>query len=166
MRHTKHTRTSLLSLRRPARKGTRRGPNFKHEKKTQPELDFEQRFLFPMQQAGQIYGLHFHALRFNAGLGSWYEPDFTALDSEDNRLLVYEVKGPHVYEDSTVKFKACALLYPWVSWTWAERDSAGNWIVLPANPSTPTPPALDHNRLTPGSPSPLQKLVDTQKGKA
>lgn len=134
MRTIKHTRASILSRRRPSIKSIRRGPNFKHEKKTQPEADFETRFLMPLLRAGQIYGLHFHALRFNAGLGSWYEPDFTAIDSDDNQLLVYEVKGPHVYEDSIVKFKACALLYPWASWIWAERDSAGNWIFVPANP--------------------------------
>jgi hypothetical protein len=129
------SRQFLAKARRPSRKGTRRGPNFKAKTMTQPERDFFIRVLSPMALAGQINHLRFQALTFESGQGSKYTPDFTARDPTTNIGFAYEVKGPYVYEDSVIKFKGCVLLYPdWV-WFWCQQGDAGAWTTTRASPT-------------------------------
>lgn len=121
------SRQFLAKARRPSRKGTRRGPNFKSKKMTHPERDFLVRVLTPLAHSGEIDHVRFQAMTFESGQGSKYTPDFTARQRTTNMGLAYEVKGAYVYEDSIIKFKACALLYPDWIWYWCQQDDAGNW---------------------------------------
>lgn len=124
----------LPRLARPRKKGAQRGPNFKAKTMTQPEQDFRVRVLSAMAASGVIDNVRFQAFTFEAGQGSKYTPDFTARRRSDNAPLAYEIKGPHVYEDSIIKFKGCVLLYPDWIWFWCQQDDAGEWKIARATP--------------------------------
>lgn len=66
--------------------------------------------------------------------GTWYCPDFITFGNPDDKpLVVWEVKGKHIWEDSIVKLKVAAHQYNFGEWRLAHRYN-GQWgyqIVLP-----------------------------------
>lgn len=61
--------------------------------------------------------------------GVWYTPDFITAhcDIDDSPLVAWEVKGPHVWEDSIIKMKVAAGQYSFGQWRLAHKDSRGLW---------------------------------------
>jgi hypothetical protein len=54
-----------------------------------------------------------------------YSPDFFVL-TKDNELVCYEIKGPFRREDSFVKLKVAARLFPF-RFVLVTRDRGGKW---------------------------------------
>ena len=53
-----------------------------------------------------------------------YTPDFWAVDPQGLRAI--DTKGPHVWEDSLIKMRICARVFPWIRFVLAKRDGL-NW---------------------------------------
>lgn len=51
-----------------------------------------------------------------------YTPDFAALDRAGLRLI--DTKGEHVWEDSKIKIRMAARLFPWIRFVIAKRQGA------------------------------------------
>ncbi len=67
------------------------------------------------------------AVKLRLGNGVWYTPDFiTYGDDQDYGLVVWEVKGAHIWEDSIVKIKVAASQYPFAQWRLAHKER-GMW---------------------------------------
>ena len=52
----------------------------------------------------------------------WYLPDFYCPEL----FTFYEIKGPHIYEDSVIKFKAARALHKWCKFQMWQRW-LGSW---------------------------------------
>jgi len=71
--------------------------------------------------------------KFKLGNGVWYCPDFICKKHDAFRHVAYEVKGDWFTDDSKVKIKVAAGLYPTFIWTMAWKRE-GRWLyqlVLP-----------------------------------
>lgn len=67
------------------------------------------------------------SVKLRLGNGVWYCPDFITFGNPDDvPLVVWEVKGEHVWEDSIVKLKVAAGQYPFAEWRLAHK-SRGLW---------------------------------------
>jgi hypothetical protein len=67
------------------------------------------------------------SVKLRLGNGVWYTPDFITYGSGSNcGLVVWEVKGPHVWEDSIIKLKVAAGQYPLAEWRLAHKER-GMW---------------------------------------
>lgn len=64
--------------------------------------------------AGLVH-IRAQAKTYKLANGVRFTPDFTA-KSEYGNEVAYEVKGPHAFEDSMVKLKCAAALWPDVTW--------------------------------------------------
>ena len=72
----------------------------------------------------------FQALKFRIGVVGgrcWFSPDFVKVGRSSGHITVFEVKGPFVREDSTIKFKAAAEKYPFCTWEMHQRQKDGTW---------------------------------------
>lgn len=68
------------------------------------------------------------SVKLRLGNGVWYCPDFLTLGNQEGFLLEgWEVKGKHVWEDSIVKLKVVAGMYPFIQWRLAHRNDSGHW---------------------------------------
>lgn len=63
------------------------------------------------QWAGEIRGWWFEAETFALGPEMTFTPDFR-VELLDGSFEFVDVKGAHTWEDSTIKIKAAAVLYP------------------------------------------------------
>lgn len=101
-------------------------PMVKPQQKTKPTKpedrlnNLERRFWERLKTDGYDT-LHVQTITFRIGDDCRYTPDFIAYDSL-HRTTAWEVKGPHVWEDSIVKLKAAATIYPWVAWHLCKWD--------------------------------------------
>ena len=75
------------------------------------ESRFEQEILKPALQNGSISQYKFEPIKLRMAKRTFYSPDFMAVRSNDQAILIYEVKG-HWEDDARVKWKTCAELFP------------------------------------------------------
>lgn len=70
-----------------------------------------------------------HGLRLSLANGVTYLPDFVAVDVEDPmRIQCFEVKGPVMRDDASVKLKTAASKWPGIKFTLLWRDGKrGPW---------------------------------------
>ncbi|MFP3949084.1 MAG: hypothetical protein ACLFWG_10170 [Longimicrobiales bacterium] len=80
--------------------------------------------------SGSLDGYLFEHLKVRVGVErDWYTVDFLAWRGRE--LMAIEVKGPHVREDAIEKFKAAALIYPWIEWVMVSQEGPGKpWEIL------------------------------------
>lgn len=90
----------------PPRKSPVAGRTAPGKGKNKTEEAFEMRFRFEHPQCSLLY----EAVKLRIDGTCWYLPDFFAPEL----MTVYEVKGPHVYEDSVIKFKAARAIHGWL----------------------------------------------------
>ena len=60
-----------------------------------------------------------------------YHPDFITLS--DGRLIAWEVKGPHFFDDAKVKLKVAARCYPFIIFILVQRER-GQWVETEIKP--------------------------------
>lgn len=75
---------------------------------------------------GTIKRIGIQDITFRFAADCRYTPDFTCFDLGE--LWCYEVKGPHVWEDSIIKVKAVAATYPWINFQIAHMEK-GQWVI-------------------------------------
>lgn len=63
-----------------------------------------------MEQAGEIHGYAFEAIKFRLAESTFYSPDFIVY-AADGVIEVHEVKG-HWEDDARVKIKVLAAMFP------------------------------------------------------
>jgi len=109
-------------------------PPVKRTKSAEDRLNKTERQLLLMLRAGYLadqYGpyqtIRIQAITLLLANDCRYTPDFATVAG--NRLTLWECKGPHCWEDSWVKFKAAAALFPELRFVWAQRDKGGEWHV-------------------------------------
>lgn len=82
---------------------------------------------------GQDVTIHSQAITVRLANGLRYTPDYVVVAGP--KVTVYEVKGPYAREDSIVKLKVAASVYPWMDFMLAWRQSrTSDWqfqTVLP-----------------------------------
>jgi hypothetical protein len=95
--------------------------------KTRTEAEFEEWFAFQHPSLTILY----EALKVRIDETCWYLPDFFVPEI----LTFYEVKGPHIFEDSIIKFKAARALHRWAKFTaWQKKN--GVWREIRKLPET------------------------------
>lgn len=58
------------------------------------------------------------AITLKIGMDCRYTPDFASIG--ENGLTFWEIKGAHIWEDSTIKIKSAARLFPWATFIRAQ----------------------------------------------
>ena len=75
--------------------------------------------------------IEFQAFFFRLGYHCFYCPDILAVTTYDE-YEIHEIKGGHTWEDSKIKYKTAAELYPMFKWFLAEKapkKQGGAWKV-------------------------------------
>lgn len=88
------------------------------------ESAFHLQVLAPRLLLGIATQLLFERVQWWLAPGLTYRPDFIEV-LPCGAWWCWEVKGPRIEEDATVKFKAAAEAYPWVRWTMVQRAGKG-----------------------------------------
>lgn len=70
--------------------------------------------------------LHEQAITFTIANGVRYTPDWVVFLPQS--VQCFEVKGPHVWEDSIVKLKIAARAFPSIQWNLAFKRE-GRWLL-------------------------------------
>lgn len=76
--------------------------------------------------AGRIHDYKFEAVKFRLADKTFYTPDFMVV-LPDGILEFHEYKGGFMEDDSRVKVKVCASLYPYFKFVVALEAGRGNW---------------------------------------
>lgn len=103
----------LEAMRQAAAKGIRPGGDIAALNET------EKRYL-RFLQGQQPAWLGVQCITLKMGFDLRYTPDFWAIDNEGIRAI--DVKGPHIWEDSLVKIRICARLFPWARFLLAREN--------------------------------------------
>lgn len=85
------------------------------------EQRYADEILEPMLRAGQIKSYGFERVRLRLADSTFYWPDFDVV-LDDNTVCIHEVKGGFIREDSWVKLKVAAELYPHMLFVRAQYD--------------------------------------------
>ena len=83
--------------------------------RTSTEIRFESQFRQKYPKATVLY----EAIKLRIDETCWYLPDFFVPEM----MTFFEVKGPHIFEDSVIKFKAARAIYPsfhFEMWQWKD----------------------------------------------
>lgn len=91
-------------------------------------------FMRPQLQHGEV--ILAQAVTLKIANGSRLTPDFAIINQRKDHgigVAMWEVKGPYAFEDSLIKLKVAASLYPFFSWTLASYKH-GTWIFQPILP--------------------------------
>lgn len=80
-----------------------------------------------LKHDGAVKFWQFERLTFPLAPDTTLTPDFVVFTPTD--VEIHEIKGGHVWEDSWVKFKIAATMYPQFRWFWCTRESDG-WNVV------------------------------------
>ena len=64
-----------------------------------------------LKVAGEIKRFDFEVDNLRIGMGVWYKPDFTVINSK-NEIEYHEVKGGFITDKGLVKFKVACDLFP------------------------------------------------------
>ncbi len=91
-------------------------------KKTQAESEYELILRLAHPDSKVLY----EAIKLRIADRCHYCPDFTVV-SPEGKLSFVEVKGPHIWEDSKIKFKAAKEMYPWAKFEMHQRLKGGVW---------------------------------------
>ena len=86
--------------------------------KTKTEADFEAWFKYRHPSLTLLY----EPLRLRIDATCTYTPDFWCPEL----VTFYEIKGPHIWEDSVIKFKAARALHGWAKFQMWEKH-LGSW---------------------------------------
>jgi len=74
-----------------------------------------------------------HGIKLRIGNGCYYTPDFLVdlSTSKTPQVLIYETKGKQVWDDSIVKLKAAASVYPFLKFHLVtRRGRTAPWDIL------------------------------------
>jgi len=110
-RKTKPRRQPVTDLTEPAPKPWEYAPATGSRKKNKTELAFEQTFLWPRVQSGELEFYRFESLKLILGERKTYTPDFHGRWAATGVIQIWEVKGPWIYEDAMVKFDTARRLF-------------------------------------------------------
>ncbi len=75
------------------------------------EAKFVEDFLEPRKLAGEIFAYWFEQETLPLAPRTTYTPDFEA-SLADGSVVFYEIKGGYTWDDSMVKLKVAAVMYP------------------------------------------------------
>jgi hypothetical protein len=82
--------------------------------------------------AGEILWYKYEGITLKLADDTRYTPDFAVME-KDNSLGFHEVKGPYRREDSFVKLKVAASIFPFAFFM-VTRDKDGKWNVKAVHP--------------------------------
>lgn len=81
----------------------------------------EKAYLVFLEQQENLW-LGIQCLTFKLGHDCRYTPDFAVIDVAGLRVI--DVKGGHTWEDSLIKMRTAARLYPWVRFVKAQKKGS------------------------------------------
>lgn len=95
----------------------------------------ERRAMDFLQKRYPLYALRFHAITVEIANGTRYTPDIVAVHNEFflGAIQLWEIKGPHAWEDSIIKLKVAARLWPQFIFhlMWEDGDGWQEQRILP-----------------------------------
>jgi len=74
---------------------------------------------------GAIQDWKYEEVKFRLADKTWYTPDFFI--TCDDHFEIHEIKGPKIWDDALVKFKACAEKYPYFTWKMLQFTKTDGW---------------------------------------
>jgi len=86
-------------------------PKEPKQRMNQTEKRYEQDYLWPKYQNGEVWDYRFEPIKFRLADNTFYTPDFLVV--KVTGLEVHEIKGSYEREDARVKWKTAAELFPW-----------------------------------------------------
>ena len=87
--------------------------------KTKTEADFE----LELKRQHPSLTILYEPLKLRIDGTCWYLPDFFVPELH----TFFEVKGPHIFEDSIIKFKAARAIHTWAKFECWQRKRDGIW---------------------------------------
>ena len=125
------TAPTLVKARKPAAKHPMANPRLSEATSDEDALNKTERAFLAWLRAkpGQYRNIGIQNIRLGLAYRCTYRPDFTAM-TPDRGFVLFEVKGPYVREDSWVKLKTAARLYPWWVFIKAQKQADGHWTVV------------------------------------
>jgi hypothetical protein len=99
--------------------------------RTETEFSY---ILEKQKRDGQIDGWAFEPVKLRLADGCYYTPDFMTWLAQDAwpsfwRIVFYEVKGAHIWDDSKVKFKVANEQIQWAEFQMHQKIN-GQWTKL------------------------------------
>jgi hypothetical protein len=95
--------------------------------KTEREFD---RILEARLRTGEIVEKRYEGVRLLWGGGMTYTADFSAR-RPDGKIEIHEVKGAHIFDRDTVRFKGCRAEWEqWFIFAFHQRNKDGTWTRL------------------------------------
>jgi hypothetical protein len=79
-----------------------------------------------LKHAGDVLWYLFESWKFPLAPDTTLTPDFVV--ATPTGIEIHEIKGGHVWEDSWIKFKIAAQMYPGLRWFWCQKGSEG-WTI-------------------------------------
>lgn len=101
-------------------------------KKTRPEIEMEM-ILAGKLSRGEVLKYRYEGLKLAWGVDPdterpmVYTPDFVVENKDDHRLLLIEVKGPHIFKQDLIRFKGCRSEWPVFKFEMHQRSKDGSW---------------------------------------
>jgi hypothetical protein len=109
------------------RKGKLRNVRKRVMNKTEREFD---RMLEARLRTGELVEKRYEGVRLLWGGGMTYTADFSAR-RPDGKIEIHEVKGAHIFDRDTVRFKGCRAEWEqWFIFAFHQRNKDGTWTRL------------------------------------
>lgn len=122
----------------PSTVGQPKEPKPRLRQKAGPKLNkTEQRFEIYLRQVFKTEPILAQSITLEIANGCRYTPDFVVIQPRETPdayvFRAYEVKGPHMWDDSIVKLKVAARSYPWIQFNICSRSGFG-WRIERIHP--------------------------------
>jgi hypothetical protein len=78
-----------------------------------------------LRRLPHVKSLHIQAVTVKIGNDCRFTPDFFYFDANRERLIAEDTKGGHVWEDSRIKAKAAARMFPEFTFIVAYKENGG-----------------------------------------
>jgi hypothetical protein len=123
----KHHLVPAANLIAPAPRPWEYAPAIGKRKKNKTEMAFEQEFLWPRVQTGELEFYRYESLKLVLGEKKIFTPDYHGRWAATGIIQIWEVKGPWIYEDAMVKFDTARRQFPEFEFELWQRKK-GEWI--------------------------------------
>lgn len=93
------------------------------------EAEFASRYLEMWRVAGAIASYGYESVTLKLANDCRLTPDWNGVDRL-GRTFFWECKGPHAEEDSIIKLKLAARLFPHYEFSLCRRHKGGEWTIV------------------------------------
>ena len=125
---TKKRGETMVEVSQPVITQMEYAPPVGNKQKNKTETRFEQTFLWPAKQSGELLSYQFERIKLILGDGRTYLPDFFGV-WQNGVSQFWEIKGGYIHEDAAVKFDCACTQFPEFAFALCQWKQ-GEWRTL------------------------------------